>query len=400
MNKIVIIGGSQSHVPFIKTAQKMGYYTIVFDRDEECIGSKYSDSYTKISTHDVNQIILKCKELNKRKELKGVMTFSSFTEPLIAVSKTCEVLGLPSFSTKSVKLSCNKMLMKECFIKHSVPTPKYIVAKKIDEAVDFVKNSKKQVILKPSSGSLGSKGVSLINPKSYWIKQFEYAVCMSSDKRVVLEEFYNGREFSVDGIVVGKKTIVLSISEKYNLGVKFNFTMCGFSMGKISDGDRVLKSKIKLILKNAVKAVNSMGITNSFFSVDVLLTDADVLILECGVLLDCKIDRLLNYVGVDVYRMILNIITGNTMAIHQPRYKKGYGLSFLFADKDGHLKTISQNKLDFEGMIEWNCLDEDIVKPPLSIADAVGWIIVSGDNSRKAYNYSNNLTKKNLFKVI
>ncbi|MBC8179807.1 hypothetical protein H8E88_01670 [candidate division KSB1 bacterium] len=112
---IVIVGGSKSHVPFIETAKKLGYKTIVFDRDKNCQGASFSDSFYKISTHDVDKIISMCCELNEKGKLAGVMTYSSSTEPLIAVAKICEKLGLPSFSSKSVEIATNKILMKECF---------------------------------------------------------------------------------------------------------------------------------------------------------------------------------------------------------------------------------------------------------------------------------------------
>ena len=36
---LIIIGGSQSHVPFIEAAKNLGYRTIVLDRDKDCKGA-------------------------------------------------------------------------------------------------------------------------------------------------------------------------------------------------------------------------------------------------------------------------------------------------------------------------------------------------------------------------
>ena len=95
-------------------------------------------------------------------------------------------------------------------------------------------------------------------------------------KQNILEEYYFGREFSVDGIVIGKTPYVLSVSEKYNLGPTYNFIMCGFSMGKISNEDEKLLTKEKEIREMAKQAAVAMGISNSFFSVDLLLTQNDL----------------------------------------------------------------------------------------------------------------------------
>ena len=114
---LIFIGGSPSHVPFIEAAKYLGFQTIVFDRDSDCKGAKKSDLYFKISTHDIDQIITKCIEINNTKKITGVMTYSSATEPLLAVAKLCKRLGLPSFSEESVEIATDKSIMKEFFRK-------------------------------------------------------------------------------------------------------------------------------------------------------------------------------------------------------------------------------------------------------------------------------------------
>ena len=302
-DSVIIVGGSQSHVPFIEAAQNLGYLTIVFDRDVDSEGGKISDGFFEISTHDIDQIILKCCEIEDEVNLAGVMTYSSSTEPLFAVAKTCEKLGLPSFSSRLVELATNKKLMKDCFADFGVPTPDWIVTGNTDEAINFINSSDNHVIVKPSSGSQGSKGVLLIDQEFDMSKQFDIAKEVSQDSRVILEKYYTGREFSIDGIVVGDNPLILSVSEKFNLGAEFNFIMSGFSMGIIKEDDRELLNQISSIKTAGINAVKALGISNSFFSVDILLTDDGPLVLECGVLLDCKIDRLLKAAGVNIYEM-------------------------------------------------------------------------------------------------
>jgi biotin carboxylase len=376
LKKIIFIGGSNDHVPFIEAAKDMGYFTVVFDRDEACDGGVVSDAFYKISTHDIEHIIFKCKDLNKENEVRGVMTYSSATEPLVAVAKVCELLGLPSFTTKTINIASDKILMKECFKRFDVPTPKWTSVNEMKEAIHFFEKSDSMpLIMKPSSGAQGSIGVFLVKQLSDIVSNYQNTSLSSSDSKVIIEEYYQGKEFSVDGIVMGGELFVFSVSEKHNLGSKFNFVMSGFSIIKTYEQIGCREEKVETIKQTALKAVRAMGITNSFFSVDVIDTSKGLMVLECGVLLDCKIDKLLRYVGVDVYKKMIKVIVGDN---HNPETSYSFEsavLSFLFANKKGVLKINSQYINEYDGTIEWEKSDGEYVRPPQSIDDAIGWSI-------------------------
>jgi len=396
---LIIVGGSQAHVPFIQAAQNLGFNTIVFDINENSKGVNIADSFFKISTHDIDQIISKCCEINDENNLKGVMTYSSSTEPLYAVAKTCEVLGLPSFSLNSVELATNKLLMKECFVNCGIPTPAWIVTNKITEAIDFVNESKDQIIIKPSTGSQGSKGIAMVNHGDETLEYFETASRNSQDSKVILEKYIKGREFSVDGIVRSGNPVILSVSEKFNSGPELNFTMSGFSMGKIEQNEKELLKSIAATRETAIKTVVAMGISNSFFSIDILMTDLGPLVLECGILLDCKIDRLLKLASINVYDMYLDVITGKNTDIEGPEYSHGYGLSFMFADKKGKLVQTQQNLLKSNITVEWERYNGDQVTTPSSIADTLGWVIGIDSDSKAAYKHACQVAGSGLFQV-
>lgn len=397
---IVIVGGSQSHVPFILAARRLGYKTIVFDQNPAAPGAALATKFFAISTHDIEKIYNKCLLLNVGLKIEGIVTYSSYTEPLRAVSKICEKLGLPSCSVKTVEYATNKLRMKERFRDFGVSTPKWLVAKKVDEAIAFFEEYGSPVIMKPCSGAQGSLGISLIKSKKKIYDMFQAVSTISQNNSVILERFYNGREFSVDGIIDSKKPVILSTSEKYNLGPKYNFTMSGFSMGKISEKDWKLRKEVSLINEVALNAVKALDIKNSFFSVDVLITNAGVIVLECGILLDAKIDRLLNFAGIDIYTLILKIATGQEIKIQEPYYCKGYGLSFMFASEEGYLQRKICDKNYDDALIEWEVSDGNQIHPPKSIADTVGWVITTSKDREDAYRIAVKISNSKLYQIV
>jgi len=396
---VIIIGGSQSHMPFIEAAKNLGFNTIVFDRDKNCQGAKSSDIFYEISTHYIDQIVSKCCEINNLNNLKGVMTYSSFTDPLLAVAKICEKLNLPSFSSESVRIATDKVLMKECFTNNGIPTPEWIVTDNQTEAINFIKETSERLIIKPSRGSQGSKGVNLIDQDSDSSKQFKIAKENSHDSKVILEKYYTGREFSVDGIVAGDKPIVLAVSEKFNLGPEFNFTMCGFSMGKIANEDLELQKAITLIKETAIKSVKAINISNSFFSVDIMLSGYDAIVLECGVLLDCKIDRLLKFAGIDVYKEFINMVCGECINIAHQEYDNGFSLIFKYANQDGVLIDIEEFDIPSGTKIEWERINGDKVFKPKSVSDAICWVMTQSENSKLAFNKAFNTTNNMMLDI-
>jgi biotin carboxylase len=387
----IIVGGSQSHVPFINAANELGFKVTVFDRDFECVGRKHCDNFYQISTRDQKQIVAKCIEIDRVCELSGIMTYSASNDSLMAVSSACSILGLPCFSTDCISKIVNKNIMKGCFSKHGVPSTEWIMTEDTGDAVNFFRKVGK-VVLKPSLDGRGSKGVVLCDTESSVLNQFLHAKGASKNLEVVAEKYYDGSEYSVDGIVIDDTPIVLSIAKKNNLGKNFNFIMSGFLV------DFPFKNeKERCALEKAgIESVVSLGISNSFFSVDILMSKSKAIVLECGVLLDCKIDRLLYFAGIDVYSLFVRMATKLPLTIPSLNNRPSVALSFLFSNEEGIL--IRKNKLETKNaVLEWERNEGDVIHPPKSIADTLGWVISNGADASVAYNYAQKINQTKLY---
>ena len=365
---ILVIGGSQSSIPFVVAAQNYGYKVILFDIDEDCPGAIQSDSFYRISTLDLTLIMSECDKIHDIENMIGCITYSSASATLLAVAKVAEKYGFPSFSIDSVKLITNKSLMKRCFDQSKIPNPDWIITNNIDEAIDFYRKSNGLLILKPSAGSQGSMGVALVNNVEVLNKDFEIAKNISADSKVIIETYQLGNEYSIDGIVVGDTPVILSVSQKFNLGPEFNYTMSGFSVTQDED-------IVSAMTAVTIKAVLSLGITNSFFSTDIVLTINGPIVLECGILLDCKIDRMLFHGGINVYDLLIAVISRETIDINKISLMENIGLTFMFAPQEGYINIQKESVDKYKGVIEWEVMNGDYTKPPISISDVLGWAI-------------------------
>ncbi|MBT4137969.1 MAG: outer membrane protein assembly factor BamD, partial [Candidatus Latescibacteria bacterium] len=83
----------------------------------------------------------------------------------------------------------------------------------INEAISFAKEVKGKLVMKPSSGSQGSKGIKTVENTDDIVKWFDFVKERSETSTVVMEKYYEGREFSVDGMMIGSTPIIFSVSE-------------------------------------------------------------------------------------------------------------------------------------------------------------------------------------------
>ena len=402
MSSLVVIGGSRSHVPFIEAARRLGYTTVVFDRDPSSPGAALADKFYAISTHDIEGMGRVCERLNRETTLSGIVTYSAYSRPLMAVATLCDRFGLPSFSVESLMFVLDKGEMKKRFEKSGVPCPQSVT---VGPGEGLLSDCPLPVIVKPRSGTQGSSGVSIVREREAFKDSLDDASRVSEDGFAVIESYCEGRQFSVDGIVGSEDPVIISVSEKFNLGPEANFTISGFATGRVPDADEELTGAMASICSVAMAAVRSLDITNSFFSVDVILTGNGPVVLECGVLLDAKIDRLLYFAGVDVYGMICRVATGQMVGAVGPCFSGAYALKFMFARREGRLKTVESDGFgpEYKGRrvaVEWERVTGDPVMPPRSIADTVGWVVTEGNDQGDAYRRACDTAGQVMFRVI
>ena len=376
---VVFVGGSQDHLPFISAAQHLGFYTVVFDQDSTCKGGLVADYFYRISTHNLAGMISLTQKLSLEFSICGVMTYSSANQAIVNTASLAKLNGLPYCNIKSIELTNDKELTRKRLVEHKIPTTHGKMLGSIDEAVRYFKdNINSMLVIKPASGGQGSRGINLIKTESDIYRFYEEASACSSDSKVILERYVDGQEYSIDGIVVGDQPHIFSISKKYNLGPKANYIMSGFTtLSKNEHSD--LGKEIKDL---SIKVVKALGITNSFFSIDVIGSKNRLVVIECGLLLDCKIDKFLAYQNISVYNSFLSVITDEAVKLCEPTLLEQVSLKFLHAKDKGLLKIHKDKALDFDGMVEWEKADRSAVVTPNSIADVLGWTLTKNQSKK------------------
>lgn len=246
MKKLLIIGASILQLPAIKKAKEMGLYVAVVDYNPKAIGIQYADEYFNASTMDENAVL----EVAKSFKPDGIMTLAT-DMPMRGVAKVSDALGLHSISYQTAVKATDKYDMIKAFEEHNVPAPWFYLIKDVAEVDKLKDRLSYPCIMKPTDNA-GSHGVVKIHSYEELIEKYEYSRSSSRSGNVIVEEYLDGCEVSVEVMVVDGKINILQITDKLTTEAPY-FVEMGHSQP--SQLSKEIQNKIKDVAEKACKAI-------------------------------------------------------------------------------------------------------------------------------------------------
>ena len=138
-------------------------------------------------------------------------------KPLVMMARVAEKYGFPFFSVDTARWSTDKYQMKQRFMEGGVPCAKGRLVKSLEETTDFVF----PVIVKPRDNS-GSRGVKLCRTIEELESSMAEALEYSRLDSVLVEEFIEGQEYSIEGLHYNGKSEVIQFTEKKTTEFPYN----------------------------------------------------------------------------------------------------------------------------------------------------------------------------------
>lgn len=329
MKKLGIIGASYLQLPLILKAQSLGYETHVFAWEVGDVGESAADVFYPISITEVDEIAEICRGLN----LDGICTVASDLGA-VTVNYVAHQLGLPGNSLEASYKASNKHASRLAFDQGGDPSPISRLASSVEEGLQIAKELSFPLIVKPTDRS-GSRGVS----KIYSLEELPQAVAAAMEvgfeKQVVIEEFAEGLEYSVECATQNGQHHLLAITRKFTTGAP-HFIETGHIQPSM------LSLEIESKIKNVVfHALDSLGITNSISHSEIKIDDeGNIKIIEIGGRMggDCIGTHLTPLTtGVDFVKCAIDLACGNPLNLEKnSEYKSGTCafIRFIFSQDD------------------------------------------------------------------
>jgi biotin carboxylase len=268
---ILIFGGGENQLTLIKATKPLGVTSVVVDPNPEAPGKEFADHFEVVGPSDY--------ELTKKIALKykvdGIVT-SQMENPLRIMARLAHELDLIFPSPEVIEQCRNKYLMKQAFLQHGIPCARGILLKEGEKIIpDILENLDFPLIIKPSD-SYSSRGVYRIESFEELLQHENDSRCFSSDKSVIVEEFIEGPEYSIESLTFKGNTSIIQYTEK--IITPYPHTV---ELGHIEPADlnEEQKEEIDFVVINAIKA---LGIDNSATHTELKLSRNGPVIIEIG----------------------------------------------------------------------------------------------------------------------
>lgn len=391
MKKLLVLAAGILQVPIIKRAREMGYYVIAADGDPNAVGLQYADKQKVANIVNEEEMLAIAHE----EMIDGVIHPCSEVS-MNVMGRINDEMGLTGVSRQQAITATNKHLMREAFEKAGAPSPKSFCFDNADDAWEcFCKEFQSDGILKPSRNS-GSRGIAKIQKslaKTEFIALFERSKAESRDKSVMLEQFVEGPEFSVEIIVWNGKVNVLTVTDKKTTEAP-HFVELGHNQPSCFPSDTVEKIK-----DAAVAGVKALGVYNCACHAEVKVQDDNAYIMEIGArmggdFISTVLTRLST--GVNMIDAAVNCALGIEPDLTPKAEPQGVCIRY-FCPKPGKLVSISNTEVLNDSRVhEWEIYHQvgDEIPEVTSSLCRSGHVIVTENTPQKAIELAEQLINK------
>jgi biotin carboxylase len=208
---IMIIGGGIMQVPAIKIAKDIGLRVAVIDGNRDSPGMKLADLPMAVSTRDLDGSVQAAKSLRNDGGLDAVITVG--TDASITVAAVANAVGLPGIPLEVAEAATDKSKMRRTFKEKGVPCPDFREVRSVEDAFRAASEVGFPAVIKPCD-NMGARGVTKVERMGEVEGAYQRSLANSLAGKVLLEEFMEGPELSIDSLVYGGEVHFTGIADR------------------------------------------------------------------------------------------------------------------------------------------------------------------------------------------
>lgn len=330
MKKLMIMGAGTYQVPLIKTAKKMGIYTIAVSIPGNYPGFAYADEVLHINTVDSEAVLQAAME----RKIDGICTAGTDVA-VMTIGRVNDAMGLSGISYEAAKLACDKVLMKQCYEQNGVRTARYRQVYFNEDVSEKIEDLNYPLIVKIVDSS-GSRGITRVDRPSQLQAAIRNAQSFTRKDYYIVEEFIVGREFGAQAFVMdGKVQFILPHGDYIFHG------STGVPAGHFAPYT-LTGEQLEDCCRTTEKALRAMKLDNCACNCDFIMRDGKTYVLEIGGRsgATCLAELVSIYYGYDYYRKIIEVALG-----HKPDFPTDQNVpnasKLLMSDTDGEIIALA-----------------------------------------------------------
>ena len=277
--RVFMLGAGFMQGVAIRAARALGCTVVAADGNPSAVCATEADGFVCIDLKDTARLIDYARYLQQNGGLDAVFTAATdFSAAVAAVAAAC---GLRGHTLEAALNATDKVRMRGCFRKAGVPSPAFVELSAADLAAPV--NTLEQrlgelaghfpLVVKPVD-NMGARGCSLVKGLSGLQEAVVTAVRHSRSGRVIVEEYIEGSEFSIEGLVFGGRLYITALADRHIFFPPY-FIEMGHTIP--SDCPQEIADEVMSVFEHGVHA---LGLTDGAVKGDILVRNGKAFVGE------------------------------------------------------------------------------------------------------------------------
>ena len=313
---ILIFGVGELQRSIIRRAKLKGLFTIGIDPCADAVCKDEVDAFEIIGGQNYEGTMAVAKKYG----ISAIVTAAT-DKPLVMMARVAKELQLPFFSVETAQWSTDKYQMKQRFMEGGVPCASGRLIAMAEEANDLYY----PLIVKPRDNS-GSRGVKLCRSKEELKESLQEALEYSHLDTILVEEYIEGQEYSIEGLHFEGKSEVIQFTEKTTTDFPYNVELVHKQPANLSEKQ---KNDIRELIS---KIAQCMHFENCASHTELKISDRGIIVIETSPRLggDYITSTLVPLsTGINMEDQLLNIALGGKVDTQTGRVNKASGVCFF-----------------------------------------------------------------------
>ena len=327
----------------------------------------------------VPEVISMVGDYHKRKPILGVFTYIDLYVELTAV--VSREFGLHFFSEETALHVRNKYLMRSKLLAHGLLQPAF--KRYQGSLVEVADTIGFPSVIKPIAGHSSINVIKMTRDTNL----SDIEVLLRSEERVVewgitpeymVEEYVEGREVSVESIIVQKEPIHLAVTDKFKSREPYFEEISHTVPSCLPD------EKKHEIYELVTRGITALGVNNCAIHTEVKLSHNGLVIIEMG-----------GRLGGDKIPYLVNLALGADMAVATAYASLGQkyafkltqqvtaSIAFFVPQRQQVITETPQSLPPFEGIKEfefWGERGQVVMAPPALFFTRLGFVVTTGNS--------------------
>lgn len=204
----MVLGAGEYSLHVIGEVRAAGYRAVVVDRDASAPGLAVADAPHPVDFADAPAL----RRLASAERVAGVLALNDFG--VRSAASVCAALGLRGLTPVTAELASDKGRMRRRWQRDGLAQPEFRIVHDAGEARRAAAELGLPLVVKPTESGGGGRGVSVVREAAELDWAYGFSLASAVDGRVIVEQFLDGTEMTVETMSVHGEVHVLASSDK------------------------------------------------------------------------------------------------------------------------------------------------------------------------------------------